>query len=204
MASGAVVSSSISSTAARRLHNQSQLSNHSISIGESLNFTDSFSLSSSTITPLITITYFNISLSQENQQLILNSYSSCRRLIEHMKQIVGIQQDETIDLIDNEGKLKELGTHFDDYASQFLTARSTYYVLKVEVDSTTGEKRYIPNFNIDQLDQKLNTILTNALNTLNRSASKPKRPTGTLRQNVVSQSLFNTTQSKTKRTSNKK
>ncbi len=34
--------------------------------------------------------------------------------------------------MDNEGKVKELNTHFDDYATQFLTARSTYYVLKVD------------------------------------------------------------------------
>jgi hypothetical protein len=34
--------------------------------------------------------------------------------------------------MDNEGKVKELNTHFDDYATQFLTARSTYYILKVE------------------------------------------------------------------------
>jgi hypothetical protein len=34
--------------------------------------------------------------------------------------------------MDNEGKLKELDTHFDEYASQYLTARNTYYVLKVE------------------------------------------------------------------------
>jgi len=43
-----------------------------------------------------------------------------------------IKKKETIDLMDNEGKIKELNTHFDDYATQFLTARSTYYVLKVE------------------------------------------------------------------------
>ncbi len=34
--------------------------------------------------------------------------------------------------MDNEGKIKELNAHFDDYATQFLTARSTYYVLKVD------------------------------------------------------------------------
>ncbi len=82
--------------------------------------------------------------------------------------------------MDNEGKLKELNIHIDDYATQFLTARSTYYVLKIEgklthtyvklfqisiktlilVDSTTGEKRYTPNFNLEQIDQKLSTILT--------------------------------------------
>ncbi|CAF0730763.1 unnamed protein product [Rotaria sordida] len=140
----------------------------------------------------------------ENQQLLLNSYASCRRLLDHMKQVVGIPQDETIDLMDNEGKVKELNTHFDDYATQFLTARSTYYVLKVEVDSQTGEKRYTPSFNLDQIDQKLGTILTNSLNTLNKSVKQPKRPPGPSRQNTTVQSSANTPQSKTKRTSSRK
>lgn len=137
----------------------------------------------------------------DNQQLLLNSYASCRRLLDHTKHIVGLHQDgkenkflsrncliffsfigdsqlDTIDLMDNEGKIKELSTHFDDYATQFLTARSTYYVLKVEgkyfgflhknllntlshlVDNVTGDKRYTPNFNIDQIDQRLSSILT--------------------------------------------
>jgi len=39
---------------------------------------------------------------------------------------------EIIDLIDNDGKVKELNSHSDEYASQFLTARNTYYVLKIE------------------------------------------------------------------------
>jgi hypothetical protein len=34
--------------------------------------------------------------------------------------------------MDNEGKLKELSTHYDEYASQYLTPRNTYYVLKVD------------------------------------------------------------------------
>jgi hypothetical protein len=29
----------------------------------------------------------------ENQQLLLNSNASCRRLLDHMKQVVGIPQD---------------------------------------------------------------------------------------------------------------
>ncbi len=79
----------------------------------------------------------------------MNSYASCRRLLDHMKPVIGVQQDgkreinfflyfklfflkDTIDLMDNEGKLKDLNTHSDEYASQYLTARNTYYVLKVE------------------------------------------------------------------------
>lgn len=80
-----------------------------------------------------------------------------------------------IDLMDNEGKLKELNTHADDYASQYLSARHSYYVLKIESKSTisfisdvlsfspvdsAGEKRYIPSFNTEQIDQKLMNIFT--------------------------------------------
>ncbi|UJR35892.1 hypothetical protein I4U23_028635 [Adineta vaga] len=140
----------------------------------------------------------------ENQQLLLNSYSSCRRLLDHMKSIAGIHPDEIIDLIDHDGKLKQLSTHLDDYATQFLAARSTYYILKVEVDTTTGEKRYTPYFNLDQLDQRLCIVLTNTLNTLNKSLSKPKRISGTMRQYITSQPSTTTSQSKTKRSSNRK
>ncbi|CAF0857821.1 unnamed protein product [Rotaria sordida] len=232
MTSATALASSISSTTGRRLHYQSQISNTSLSlnqnfsIGEPSNLNESFSSSTIPINPLVTIVYSNASLLQENQQLLLNSYASCRRLLDHMKQVVGIPQDETIDLMDNEGKVKELNTHFDDYATQFLTARSTYYVLKVEgklnhysckfilyfilkkkpipVDSQTGEKRYTPSFNLDQIDQKLGTILTNSLNTLNKSVKQPKRPPGPSRQNTTVQSSANTPQSKTKRTSSRK
>jgi len=64
MASAAVV---VSSTGTRRLHNSSQISNASANqnfpVGESSNFTDSFSLSSISINPLVTIVYSNASLS---------------------------------------------------------------------------------------------------------------------------------------------
>ena len=88
---------------------------------------------------------------------------------------------ETIDLMDNEGKLKELNTHGEEYASAYLTARNTYYVFKVEskrnflhfkypkiefllvVDLATNEKRYTAFFNMDQIDQKLYSILSSTL-----------------------------------------
>lgn len=34
--------------------------------------------------------------------------------------------------MDNEGKLKELNIHDEEYASNYLTARNTYYVFKIE------------------------------------------------------------------------
>ncbi|CAF1623990.1 unnamed protein product [Rotaria magnacalcarata] len=140
----------------------------------------------------------------ENQQLLLNSYASCRRLLDHMKVVVGMSQDETLDLMDSEGKLKELSMHFDDYATQFLTARSTYYVLKVEADIASGERRYTPSFNLDQIDQKLGTILTNSLNALNKSVKNPKRIAGPSRQNTSVPASSSTPQTKAKRASNRK
>ncbi|CAF0829941.1 unnamed protein product [Adineta ricciae] len=196
------------SSSHRRLHNQSHLSNANsnpnVSLGDSSNLSDSFSVSSLTMIPLVTITYCNPLLSQDNQQLLVNSYATCRRLLDHMKSNIGIPSNEAIDLIDHEGKLKELSTHLDEYATQFLTARSTYYILKVEIDTTTGEKRYTPNFSLDQLDQRLCIVLTNTLNALNKSSSKPKRISGTVRQYITSLPTTATNQSKTKRTPNRK
>ena len=89
---------------------------------------------------------------------------------------------EMIDLMDNEGKLKEMNAHPDEYASQYLNPRNTYYVLKIEsrgatklsffdgislsivvTDATSNEKRYTANFNLEQIDQKLaSTFMSNA------------------------------------------
>ncbi|CAF2090731.1 unnamed protein product [Rotaria magnacalcarata] len=214
MASKTAFTSSMSSSDVRRHHHhhhhQSQISNISHSLSQSFslddasNLTESFILSTVPTNPLITIVYTNSLLLQENQQLLLNSYASCRRLLDHMKVVVGMSQDETLDLMDSEGKLKELSMHFDDYATQFLTARSTYYVLKVEADIASGERRYTPSFNLDQIDQKLGTILTNSLNALNKSVKNPKRIAGPSRQNTSVPASSSTPQTKAKRASNRK
>jgi hypothetical protein len=47
-------------------------------------------------------------------------------------------------------------------------------------------------------------FILDSLNTLNKSVSKPKRPTGTTRQSTTVPSSSNTPQSKTKKTSNRK
>ncbi|CAF0908326.1 unnamed protein product [Adineta ricciae] len=140
----------------------------------------------------------------ENQQVLVNSYSTCRRLLDHMKSIIGSPQDEIVDLMDNDGKLKELNAHANEYAVQYLPARNNYYALKVEVDSTTGDKRYTPNFNIDQIDQKICTVLTNSLNSLNKSSTKIKRSTGPSKLNTSGASSSSTSQAKTKRASSRK
>jgi hypothetical protein len=47
-------------------------------------------------------------------------------------------------------------------------------------------------------------FILDSLNTLNKSVSKVKRPTGTTRQNTTAPSSSTTPQSKAKRTSNRK
>jgi hypothetical protein len=70
MASATAVASSISSTATRRLHYQSQTSNSSLLLnqsnaaGETTHQKESFSTPTMSINPLVTIIYSNSSLSQ--------------------------------------------------------------------------------------------------------------------------------------------
>jgi hypothetical protein len=47
-------------------------------------------------------------------------------------------------------------------------------------------------------------FISDSLNSLNKSVSKPKKPAGATRQNTTVQSSSNTPQSKAKRTSNRK
>ncbi|CAF0754516.1 unnamed protein product [Didymodactylos carnosus] len=162
---------------------------------------------------LVTLIFHVPLTSQDNQQLLLNSYASCRRLLNWVKEKVVVAPDdkshnmilEMIDFMDNDGKLKELNTHSEEYATHYLVPRSTYYVLKIEVDNASGEKRYTAIFNFDQLDQKLCTVLTNSLNTLNSGKSfvpSKKRPP---RLNTSAQSTTNATnQTRTKRGPTKK
>ncbi|CAF2974121.1 unnamed protein product [Rotaria socialis] len=149
-------------------------------------------------------TFFRL-IHGENQQLLLNSYASCHRLLDHIKPLVGIPNDDVIDLMDNEGKLKELNVHGEDYASQYLAGRNTYFVVKIENDIVAGEKRYAANFNIDQVDSKLYSILSNAFMSLNKSSAvKPKRSTTTTKQNTPVQPTSTAAQAKLKRTSSRK
>jgi hypothetical protein len=44
--------------------------------------------------------------------------------------------------------------------NESLLMKTACSCLSTVVDSTSGEKRYTPNFHLDQVDQKLSTILT--------------------------------------------
>ncbi|XP_039109300.1 uncharacterized protein CXorf65 homolog isoform X2 [Hyaena hyaena] len=70
----------------------------------------------------------------DNEQFLANINCSVLLLMHYTRRKVGLPKTDTIDLCDETGTMKMffvLKTP-GDYASKFLTARSTYYVCKVE------------------------------------------------------------------------
>ncbi|XP_045326905.1 uncharacterized protein CXorf65 homolog isoform X1 [Leopardus geoffroyi] len=70
----------------------------------------------------------------DNQQFLANINCSVLLLMHYTRRKVGLPKTDTIDLCDKTGTMKMFFVMKTpgDYASKFLTARSTYYVCKVE------------------------------------------------------------------------
>ncbi|XP_053435163.1 uncharacterized protein CXorf65 homolog [Nycticebus coucang] len=70
----------------------------------------------------------------DNQQFLVNVNCSVLLLLHYTRNKVGLPKTDTIDLCDETGTMKLLFLMKTpgDNASKFLTARSTYYVCKVE------------------------------------------------------------------------
>ncbi|XP_069319030.1 uncharacterized protein CXorf65 homolog [Eulemur rufifrons] len=70
----------------------------------------------------------------DNQQFLVNTNCSVRRLLCYVRSKVGLPKRDTVDLCDETGTMKMLFMTKTpgEYASKFLTTRSTYYVCKVE------------------------------------------------------------------------
>ncbi|XP_026909434.1 uncharacterized protein CXorf65 homolog isoform X2 [Acinonyx jubatus] len=70
----------------------------------------------------------------DNQQFLANINCSVLLLMHYTRRKVGLPKTDTIDLCNETGTMKMFFVMKTpgDYASKFLTARSTYYVCKVE------------------------------------------------------------------------
>ncbi|XP_073084051.1 uncharacterized protein CXorf65 homolog isoform X2 [Manis javanica] len=70
----------------------------------------------------------------DNQQFLVNTNCSVLLLLHYIHSKVALPKTDTIDLCDETGTMKMLFLMKTpgDYASKFLTTRSTYYVCKVE------------------------------------------------------------------------
>ncbi|XP_062940735.1 uncharacterized protein CXorf65 homolog [Cynocephalus volans] len=70
----------------------------------------------------------------DNQQFLVNSNCSVLLMLHYIRSKVGLSKTDTIDLCDEMGTMKLLFLLKTprEYANKFLTARSTYYVCKVE------------------------------------------------------------------------
>ncbi|XP_032004021.1 uncharacterized protein CXorf65 [Hylobates moloch] len=71
----------------------------------------------------------------DNQQFLVNTNCSVAVLLYYICSKVKLPKTSTIDLCEQMGKMKMLflmKPNHAEYASKYLTARSTYYVCKVE------------------------------------------------------------------------
>ncbi|XP_006981201.1 uncharacterized protein CXorf65 homolog [Peromyscus maniculatus bairdii] len=70
----------------------------------------------------------------DNQEFLVNTNCSVLLLLHYIRKKMGLRKTDTIDLCDETGtmKLLFLSKTPGDYASKFLTARSIYYICKVE------------------------------------------------------------------------
>ncbi|XP_077000903.1 uncharacterized protein CXorf65 homolog isoform X1 [Tamandua tetradactyla] len=70
----------------------------------------------------------------DNQQFLVNTNCSVLLLLHYTRSKMGLSKTDTIDLCDEAGTMKMffLMKTPGDYASKFLTARSTYYVCRVD------------------------------------------------------------------------
>uniref|UniRef100_A0A8C9ASN2 Uncharacterized protein n=1 Tax=Prolemur simus TaxID=1328070 RepID=A0A8C9ASN2_PROSS len=73
-------------------------------------------------------------LFSDNEQFLVNTNCSVRRLLCYVRSKVGLPKRDTVDLCDETGTMKMffMTKTPEEYASKFLTTRSTYYICKVE------------------------------------------------------------------------
>jgi hypothetical protein len=77
--------------------------------------------------------------------------------INYLKEQLSLSKDDTIDLIDYDGSLKEMPNQNNkDFALQFLNPTGNYVPIKIEIDLNTNEKRYLPLIN----EQKMTNSMT--------------------------------------------
>ncbi|XP_019618568.1 PREDICTED: uncharacterized protein CXorf65 homolog [Branchiostoma belcheri] len=84
----------------------------------------------------------------ENKSEIFNPKCRVLLLLKAIRDKCGCEHGDTIDLADETGEVMELSTHPGDYASNYLHARATFILIKVEKECEGGEEdvRYLPLF----------------------------------------------------------
>ncbi|XP_069134961.1 uncharacterized protein CXorf65-like [Argopecten irradians] len=68
----------------------------------------------------------------DDESALFNPYCTSHTLTEWIRKKCHCEDDITIDLVDLEGQVKNLPTRPKDYASEMVTGRETYVLIRVE------------------------------------------------------------------------
>ncbi|GFO46477.1 hypothetical protein PoB_007298200 [Plakobranchus ocellatus] len=71
----------------------------------------------------------------DDQEAIINPLCSTYIFLDWIKRICHCDSDSTLDLVDLEGQIRNLPVTTEDYASDYVTGRETYVVIRVERES---------------------------------------------------------------------
>jgi len=108
----------------------------------------------------------------DDQEALINPSCSSYIFTDWIRQVVRADKDMLIDLVDLEGSLRHLPASTEDYATDYVTGRETYVVLRVERQGEDGPRRYISLLN--NLD-KSNPELSGKLIDLSRPGTRSAR-----------------------------
>lgn len=126
----------------------------------------------------------------DNKMMLVNSYCSCLHVINFIKEKLNLGRDDQIDLMDFEGNLKDIPTNSSkSYLISYIVPTSNYFILKIDKDQDTGEKKFYPMI----IENKLNAMITKTLQNLNTGKLNTNRTNGTIknkpREPLVKQGL---------------
>eukprot|EP01136_Pigoraptor_vietnamica_P018175 Opistho-1_new@64388 len=79
----------------------------------------------------------------DNRTLLFNPNCLSVILLRCIKERCGYPGEVAVDLADEQGWVKNLSSHLDEYADKFLTARASYVLVKME-KGEDGELMYTP------------------------------------------------------------
>lgn len=119
----------------------------------------------------------------DNEEAIFNTWCSTHTLIEWIRRKCKCDEDIILDLVDLDGQVKNLASGTEEYASDYVTGRETYILIRVEKQSDNGQNKYVSLLNnLDEFNPDLMVKLNNMSrpttrnrNTKIRKALKPSK-----------------------------
>ncbi|KAH9525557.1 hypothetical protein Btru_001688 [Bulinus truncatus] len=108
----------------------------------------------------------------DDKEALLNSRCPTLTFVQWIRRVCDCGNDIVLDLVDLDGQVKNLPVSSAEYASDYVTGRETYVVIRVEKEGENGPNRYISLLN--HLD-KIHPELLVKLNDLSRPDRSSKR-----------------------------